>query len=151
MFKILIPLLFVLSIQFTNAQIKLSSNIGENLIDSGMSSCEEDESWGKVFNLADFGVSSNEQFIVRSIEVAISKSYNGANLQYLVYSVDKNFPETKPVLLGYGGYMLLPQIDTPQIIRFDLDEPIVVPAGVERIMIVIGKSPDFYNPLREVS
>lgn len=146
MFKILIPLLFVLSFQCINAQITLNHNIGEDLLDSGMTPCEEDENWGKVFNLADFGVTTNEQFIVRSIEVGIHKSYNGANLQYNVFSVDKNFPATEPVLLGYGGYMLLPQIDTPQIIRFDLEEPIVVPAGVERIMIAIGKSPDFYNP-----
>jgi len=146
MLKNIVLILFVLSIQFTNAQIKLTSNIGEDLLDRGMTPCEEDESWGKVFNLADFGVTTNEQFIVRSIEVAISKSYNGAYLQYNVLSVDKNFPATQPVLLGYGGYMLLPQIDTPQIIRFDLEEPIVVPAGVERIMIAIGKSPDFYNP-----
>ncbi|MGM1057249.1 MAG: T9SS type B sorting domain-containing protein [Bacteroidota bacterium] len=124
----------------------MNHNIGEDLLHSGMTPCEEDENWGKVFNLADFGVTTNEQFIVRSIEVGIHKSYNGANLQYNVFSVDRNFPETEPVLLGYGGYMLLPQIDTPQIIKFDLEEPIVVPAGVERIMIVIGKTADSYNP-----
>jgi PKD repeat protein len=146
MLKNLILFLFILCFQDIKAQVFLNHNIGEDLVDSGMTSCEEDESWGKVFNLSDFGVTTNEQFIVRSIEVGINRSYNGANLQYQVFSVDKNFPETDPVLLGYGGFMLLPQIDTPEIIRFDLEDPIVVPSGVESIMIVIGKTVDSYNP-----
>ncbi len=111
-----------------------------------MPSCEEDENWGRVFQLSDFGISSGEQFMIKQIEVAISKSYNGANLQYGVYSVDSNFPESDPLLLGYGGYMILPKIDSPQIIKFNLETPVVVPAGVKKILITIGKSPESYNP-----
>lgn len=145
MLKNLVLLLFVLSFPVTNAQITLNHNIGENLIDSGMISCEEEESWGKVFNLADFGVTTNEQFIIRSGQVGISKAHNGAGVGFNVYSVDSNFPESAPILLGSRLHIMLPKIDTPQIIQFDLEEPVVVPAGVERIMIVIGKSVDTYN------
>ncbi|WP_026838203.1 T9SS type B sorting domain-containing protein [Gillisia sp. JM1] len=141
-----ILLLFILSFQIVNGQIKLTHNIGENPIDTGMPSCEDYENWARVFELSDFGITSGEQFLIKSIEVAISKSYNGANLQYGVYSVDSKFPESEPLLLGYGGYMILPKIDTPQIIQFDLETPVVVPAGIEKILITIGKSPDSYNP-----
>jgi hypothetical protein len=141
-----ILLLFILSFQIVNGQIKLTHNIGENPIDTGMPSCEDYENWARVFELSDFGITTGEQFLIKSIEVAISKSYNGANLQYGVYSVDSKFPESEPLLLGFGGYMILPKIDTPQIIQFDLETPVVVPAGVEKILITIGKSPDSYNP-----
>ncbi|WP_343329098.1 PKD domain-containing protein [Polaribacter staleyi] len=146
MFKSLALLLLVLSFQCVNAQIKLTHNIGTTPIETGMVSCEEDESWSRVFNLSDFGITTNEQFIIRSAEVGISKSYNGAYLGFNIFSVDTNFPNSIPVLLGSGGYMLLPQIDTPQIVQFDFSKPFVVPAGVERILVTVGKSVDFYNP-----
>ncbi|OGS69928.1 MAG: hypothetical protein A3F91_05760 [Flavobacteria bacterium RIFCSPLOWO2_12_FULL_35_11] len=147
MFKNAAILLLVLSFQNIVAQIKLTHNIGDNVVETNMISCEEDESWARVFKLSDFGVTTNEQFIIRSGQVAISKSYNGANLGFTIYSVDSNFPNSSPVLLGSGGYKLLPRIeDAPQIIQFDFSEPFVVPAGVERILVEVGKIVDFYNP-----
>ncbi|MGI0105605.1 T9SS type B sorting domain-containing protein [Salinimicrobium sp. WS361] len=146
MFKHVALLLLVLFFQSVSAQIKLNHNVGEDLIDSGMSSCEEEETWGRVFNLSDYGVTKNEQFIIRSGQVGISKSDNGAWIGFGVYSIDSNFPESEPVFIGSRENILLPKIDTPQIIQFDFEEPVVVPAGVERIMIVIGKSQDYYNP-----
>ena len=139
-------ILFCLISQKFNAQIKLTHNIGENLIETDMPSCEEDETWSRVFQLSDFGVNAGEQFLINSIEVGISKSYNGANLQYSVFSVDSNFPKSQPLFLGYGGFMILPEIDTPEIIRFDLETPVVVPTGVDKILISIGKRPESYNP-----
>jgi len=146
MFKSVTLLLLILSFQCINAQIKLTHNIGTTPIETGMVSCEEDESWSRVFNLSDFGITTNEQFIIRSGEVAISKSYNGAYLGFGIFSIDENFPESSPVYLGGGGNMLLHQIDSPQIVHFDFSKPFVVPAGVERILVTVGKSVDFYNP-----
>lgn len=139
-------ILFYLYTQKSAAQINLTHNIGKDLIDTGMPSCEEDEDWGRVFQLSDFGVGPGEQFLIKQIEVGITKSYNGASLQYTVFSVDADFPSSKPILLGFGGYMILPEINTPEIVKFDLETPVVVPAGVDKIMISIAKWPESYNP-----
>jgi hypothetical protein len=125
----------------------LTHNIGEIPIETGMISCEENESWSRVFKLSDFGITTSEQFIINSAQVGISKSFGGASLQFSIYSIDANFPNSNPVILGYGGYMLLPPVEgDPQIIQFDFDTPFIVPAGVERILVTVGKMVDFYNP-----
>lgn len=146
MSKSLALLLLILSFQCINAQITLTHNVGNTAIETGMVSCEEDESWSRVFNLLDFDITTSEQFIIRSGEIAISKSYNGAYLGFKIFSVDENFPESSPVYLGGGGNMLLPQIDSLQIVQFNFSKPFVVPAGVERILVTVVKSVDFYNP-----
>ena len=128
------------------SQITLTHNIGNTLVQTNMTSCEEDESWARVFNLSDFGKMSSDQFIIRSAEVGISKSYNGAYIGVAVFKIDSDFPNSKPVPLGYGNSMLLPKIDKPQVVQISITNPVVVPAGVDRILVVVGKSVDFYNP-----
>ena len=142
-------LLFTLFFCFAfsvNAQIKLTHNIGDVLVDSGMTSCEYDESWARIFNLSNYGKTANDQFIITSAEIGISKSYNGAYLGIGIYSIDSNFPNSNPVPLGRGGYGLLPNINSPQVVQINLVNPIVVPRGVDRILVSFGKSEDFYNP-----
>ncbi len=147
-----ILLLFILSFQIINAQIKLTHNIGDNPIDTGMFSCERDEGWSRVFKLSDFGVSPNEQFIIKSGEVAFSKSNSGAHLQFNVFSIDDTFPEFfyslyPRTLLGARGIGQSPVINgSPEIVRVDFEEPIIVPAGTERILVTVKKVEDFYNP-----
>ena len=146
MLRKLLLIIFVLVIKNLNAQITLTHNVGNVPIDTGMISCEDDESWSRVFNLSDFNITTNEQFIISSAEVGIIKSYNGAYIGFNIYSIDANFPNSKPKLLGNGGYTLLPQIDTPQIEHFNFSKQIVVPAGVERILVQAVKRADHYNP-----
>jgi gliding motility-associated-like protein len=145
MFKKASLLLFILSFQCIVSQITLTHNIGTTPIETGMTPCVEDESWSKVFNLSDFGITKNEQFIISSAEVGISKSYNGAHLNLRVSGVDENFPNSKPFYLGSGGNMLVPHIDSPEIIQFNLGNSIIVPAGVEKILVTIVKTIDYYN------
>ena len=140
-----VAFLFSFSV-FVNAQITLTHNVGNVLIDSGMTSCEYDESWARVFNLSNYGKTANNQFIINSAEIGISKSYNGAYLGIGVYSIDSDFPNSDPTLLGGGGYGLLPYIDSPQVVQINLVNPVVVPRGVERILVTFNKSEDFYNP-----
>ncbi|XMO85152.1 T9SS type B sorting domain-containing protein [Algibacter sp. AS12] len=129
------------------SQIRLSHNIGTTPIENGMPSCEDDESWARVFKLIDFGISTNEQFIIKSAEVAITKADNGAYIGFSIFSIDSKFPESNPKHLGSGGYQLVPKISgSPEIIKVDFNRPIVVPAQVENILVVVGKSKDFYNP-----
>ncbi|KJD31622.1 hypothetical protein PK35_14115 [Tamlana nanhaiensis] len=111
-----------------------------------MTPCEDDESWARVFNLSDYGKTANDQFIINTAEIGISKSYNGAYLGVSVYSIDSNFPNSNPVPLGAGGYGLLPNIDSPQVVTLDLVSPIVVPREVDRILVAFHKHEDFYNP-----
>ncbi|MEO6348439.1 MAG: hypothetical protein ABIO60_11085, partial [Aquaticitalea sp.] len=94
-----------------------------------MTSCEEDESWSRVFTLADFGVSNNEQFIISSGQVGISRSYNGARLTISIYSVDSNFPNSNPMFIGSGESVDAPYVDgTPQVLTIDFINPVIVPA-----------------------
>ncbi|MFH4963900.1 T9SS type B sorting domain-containing protein [Gaetbulibacter sp. M235] len=142
----ILSFIFLLNLGIGFAQITLTHNIGTTPIDTGMPSCEEDESWARVFKLSDFGLDTSEQFIIRSAQVGISKSYNGAYLGLSVYSIDSDFPNSPPRQLGAGGFGILPSIDTPQVIQIDLTTPIIVPSGVEMILVEIVKFVDFYNP-----
>ncbi|MFI1771815.1 T9SS type B sorting domain-containing protein [Thalassobellus citreus] len=145
--KSILSFLFFLFSLCLTAQITLTHNVGNTPIDTGMPSCEEDEAWARVFSLSEFGISSAEQFIIKSGQVAISKSYDGASVGISVYRIDSNFPDSNPVYLGGGGYKRIPKLNgLPQIFNIDFAYPIVVPAGVERILVVAGKSVDYYNP-----
>ena len=153
MFKTAALFLLVLSFQCINAQITLTNNIGTTLIKTDMLPCERNESWSRVFNLSEYGIASNEQFIIKSAQIGISKSDTGSNLYIRVYSIDDSkfpnydyslYPET---VLGTRGMGQTPLITSaPQILKVDFDEPIIVPAGVGRILVSVEKYEDFYNP-----
>jgi gliding motility-associated-like protein len=136
----------------SNAQITLTQNVGNTPIVTAMTSCEDDESWSRIFQLSDFGIKPNEQFIIRSGQVALSKSSSGARLSMHISSIHGEFPafytnENPLRALGGRGYGQSPVIDgSPQIVDIDFVEPVVVPAGVERILVTVSKVEDFYNP-----
>lgn len=153
-FNIIISFLVFLVFQYGNAQITLTNNIGTTLVKTDMLACENNESWSRVFNLSDYGVASNEQFVIKSAQIGISKSDTGSNLFIRVYSIDDSkfpnydyslYPRT---VLGSRGMGQTPLITNgPQILKVDFDEPIIVPAGVRRILVSIEKMEDFYNPI----
>jgi gliding motility-associated-like protein len=153
MFKNIVLLLIFLSFQCIDAQIILTNNIGTTLIKTDMYSCEDSESWSRVFNLSDFGISPNEQFVIKSAQIGISKSDTGSNLYIRVYSIDSRFPNYDyslypETVLGSRGMGQTPLITgAPQILKVDFDEPIIVPAGVGRILVSVEKIEDFYNPV----
>ncbi|MFA9191078.1 T9SS type B sorting domain-containing protein [Flavobacterium sp. FZUC8N2.13] len=151
MLKKIALLLFLLFFLQIDAQITLTNNIGTNLIKTDMYSCLEDENWGRVFKLSDFGIAPNEQFIIKSGQIGIAKSDIGANLYFSVYIYDEKFPDTynsyfeKP-LLGTRGVKSTKFIDgNPEIMQLDFDSPIIVPAGVEKIIVLVGKGIDYTN------
>ncbi len=148
--KIALFLLF-LSFQCIDAQITLTNNVGTTLIKTDMYSCLEDENWGRVFNLSDFGIAPNEQFIIKSGQIGIAQSDIGAKLYFSVYIVDERFPDIynsyfeKP-LLGTRGVIATKTIDgNPEIMQLDFDEPLIVPAGVEKILVTVNKGMDYTN------
>ena len=149
--KNILSLLFVLYVVYLPAQITLTHNVGNAPITTGMQNCEYEEEWARVFELSDFGITTNEQFIIKSGEVAISNSYDGASIGFSVYSIDSGFPVSTSNYLG-GSNVLAPYIgDTPEIVGIDFINPIVIPAGIEKILVVVTQSDDIYNPeYREV-
>ncbi|MFC5683901.1 T9SS type B sorting domain-containing protein [Flavobacterium sp. MAHUQ-51] len=147
MLKKIVLFTFFLLFQFVNAQITLTSNIGNNIKDSGMTPYTYNESWGKIFKLSDFGITPNEQLIINSGQVGISKSNNTTRCSFTVYSIDANFPNSRIIPLGNSQLINTPLInDTPEIIKINFDLPIIVPANTERILVVFGKNTDIYNP-----
>ena len=152
MFKTAALLLLVLSFQYINAQITLTNNFGTTLIKTNMLPCNEDEGWSRVFKLSDFGIAPNEQFIIKSGQIGISHSTINTILNVTVSSVDGDYPEfiTTPFrvkLLGTGSFGKIPIITgAPQIIQTRFDNPIVVPAGVERILVSVSKYKNIYDP-----
>lgn len=151
--KNILSFLFVFIYFNISAQIKLTHNIGNTPIDTGMFSCEDrDEGWSRIFKLSDFGIRVNEQFIIKSGQVALSKSSSGAYLQFNVYSIDENFPiffySLYPrTVLGSRGIGRAPIISGgPKIIDVEFEAPIIIPAGTERILVTVQKIVDFYNP-----
>ena len=135
--------LFSLSIK---AQITLTHNIGTTPIKTDWASCEYDEYWTRHFKLSDFGITTNDQFIIRSGQVAISNSYENAIIGISVLIVDENFPNSVAEYIG-GGIAYAPQIgDTPEVVELVFETPIVVPSGANNIIVIAGQLDDIYNP-----
>ncbi|WP_238160847.1 T9SS type B sorting domain-containing protein [Flavobacterium cupreum] len=151
-FKKAVLLLIFLSFHYINAQITLTHNVGTTLVKTDMYTCDRDEAWSRIFTLSDFGIAPNEQFLIKSGQIGISKSDEGSNLYFSVYSIDDNFPvffysSFPRTVLGSRSFNPTTVINgTPQIFQFDFDEPIIVPAGTKRIMVTVHKIRDIYNP-----
>lgn len=150
-FKTVALFLLILSFQYVNAQITLTNNVGSTLIKTDMYSCLEEETWGKVFNLSDFGIAPNEQFVIKSGQIGITQSDIGSQLYFSVYIVDERFPDIynsyfdKP-LLGTSGAIATKGINgDPEIMELDFYQPIIVPAGVKKILVIVGKQMDYTN------
>jgi gliding motility-associated-like protein len=150
-FKKAILLLIFLSFQYINAQITLTNNIGTTLVKTDMLPCDDSEGWSRLFKLSDFGIKPNEQFIIKSGQIGISKSNIETELYITVASVDVDYPEflTTPYhtkVLGTGSLGKTPIINgASQIVQAEFDTPIVVPAGTDRILVSVSKFKDIYN------
>lgn len=143
--KKLLVLIFISFSFYINAQITFTHNIGNTPIYTGMPNCSDDEIWGRVFKLADFGVASGEQFIIRSGKVALSNAYEGSRIGFYVAKIDSGFPSTNPIGLG-GGVITTPEIgDTPEILEIQFNSPIVIPSEVDRILVTVFQYEDIYN------
>lgn len=145
--KIILSIVFLFYFSIIGfAQITLTHNIGTTPIDTGMPNCDYEEYWARTFVLSDFGITVNEQFIIRSGQVAISNSYDGAQMSFSIFSIDDNFPNSSPISIG-GGTVFIEEIgDIPEIVEIEFISPIVVPSNVEKILVVVKQSSDTYNP-----
>ncbi|WP_224484708.1 T9SS type B sorting domain-containing protein [Robertkochia aurantiaca] len=143
----LIVLSFLLC-TLTSAQITLTHNVGGNAVRTNMSSCEYAQSWARTFTLSEFNISETQKFSINSGQVAIYNSGGGASIQFRVYQIDSNFPDSFSIttLIGSSQKVKLPVIgDVPEIIDVAFQNPIVIPDGTERIMVEVRKFYDINN------
>ncbi|MBK0369494.1 T9SS type B sorting domain-containing protein [Flavobacterium agrisoli] len=140
-FLFFIPLCF----QYSNAQITLTNNVGTTLVKNDVLSCNQDQSWARIFKLSDFGIKPNEQFIINSGQIGISKSNIKANLYVTVYSIPSNFSGLLGSInglktLGRAAFGVTPIVNgVPEIVQTEFETPIVVPAGVDRILVNVSR------------
>lgn len=152
MFKKAVLLLLFLSFQCIDAQITLTNNVGTTLVKTGILPCDETEGWSRVFKLSDFGIKPNEQFIIKSGQIGLSKSNITTYLNVTIYSIDAGSSDflINPYntrILGTGSLGKTPIINgAPEIVQAEFDTPIVVPAGIDRILVSISKTKDYYDP-----
>lgn len=128
------------------AQITLSHNVGNTPIKTDWVNCDYEEYWARTFTLSEFGISSTDQFIIRSGQVAISNAYDGAIIIFNVYSIDENFPNSEPKRISYGNFVKAPLIgDAPEIVKIDFFRPIVIPSDSKGVLIEVAQGDDTYN------
>ncbi|MEL0454868.1 T9SS type B sorting domain-containing protein [Flavobacteriaceae bacterium SZ-1-7] len=144
--KNILSFLLLISSLNLSAQITLTHNVGNAPINTGMMNCEYEEYWARAFTLSEFGITTNEQFIIKSGQVAISNAYNGARVSFGILSIDDRFPNSSPISIG-GETVVTKEIgSTPEIVEIVFQTPIVIPAGVEKILVVVSQDSDPYNP-----
>ena len=147
-----ISFLFFLFFQYTNAQITLTNNVGSTLVKTDMLGCDNSEGWSRIFKMSDFGIKANEQFIIKSGQIGISKSNIITDLYVTVYSLDTDYSEYidtpyHKMVLGTGSLGKSPIVTgAPQIVQAEFDAPIIIPAGIDRILVTVSKFKDIYNP-----
>lgn len=137
------------SIFNSDAQITLSHNIGNVPIQTDMFSCETSQSWSRLFKLSDFNITYNEKFIIKSGQVALYNSIGGGTFQFNIYSADANFPETysSADFIGSSQVINIPTIgEAPEVFDVVFDNPVIIPDGVENILIEVKLFYDINNP-----
>lgn len=101
-------------------------------------------SWSRDFWLEDFGISTEEEFILERGQVGINYAGWGVEIQFRVYAIDDNFPTSfsDTDLLGSSELIRIPNfgtsnLNTPRIFDVEFDTPIIIPANAERILVEV--------------
>ncbi|MEO6348236.1 MAG: T9SS type B sorting domain-containing protein, partial [Aquaticitalea sp.] len=123
----------------------LNHNICDNLVRTSMFSCSSGEqSWARAFDLIDFGISDEENFVINKGQVGISSADGGATVTFLVYAIDDNFPASFSEfdLIGTSQEVQIPYVSSSspitRIFTIAFDSPIVVPTTVQRVLVVVN-------------
>ncbi|CAL2084588.1 T9SS type B sorting domain-containing protein [Tenacibaculum sp. 190524A05c] len=140
--KRIISLLFLFVYIFTNSQVKLSHNIGDDLIPTTIYACSWGGiKWARKFNLRDFGITNNENFIINSAQIGLFRTGSwDVNIQFNIYKVDSNFPNSfsDADLIGSSQAQSAPYIPNnfpPEIMTINFDTPVIIPNDVEMILV----------------
>ncbi|XMO84966.1 T9SS type B sorting domain-containing protein [Algibacter sp. AS12] len=126
-------------------QVKLSHNTDDKLRNPYVGSCNEPEYWARAFTLSDFGITLEDEFVVNTGNIGVWWSVGGerAIMQFNIYSIGSNFPNTflESNLIGSSQQEYFPYVPSfyPEIVTVNFVNPLVIPAGVERILVEVKK------------
>ena len=137
-----LALLFLVSNFTIIAQTTLTHNVGTNIIETSLFSCSGGPQldYGRIFVLEDFGIASNEDFVINTGNVGFSEfgCSVSAEFQFNIYYVDSNFPTSfsENDLIGSSQPVRAYCSSQFSIFEINFDTPVVVPAGTDRILVV---------------
>ncbi|NIK90998.1 T9SS type B sorting domain-containing protein [Mangrovimonas sp. CR14] len=139
-FFVLISFCWIFNI---NAQITLTHNSCE-VVQTNIHSCTSSNIyWSRTFTLEEFGIDSDDEFIINKGQFAIVNTSWIPTGQFRIYAIDDDFPSSfsESNLIGESQEVDLPWNinDTPEIITIDFETPIMVPAGTLRILVEVKK------------
>ncbi|WP_298339856.1 T9SS type B sorting domain-containing protein [uncultured Algibacter sp.] len=128
-----------------HSQIELNHNIGNELIRSWVGSCSEPEYLGRTFTLSEFGIPTDHEFVINKGDIGLYNSVGQQNsfLSFNIYEIDFMFPDSfdKSKLIGSSQVEYAPYAWPGDEVLFTInfDTPIVIPVGVERILVEVEK------------
>ncbi|QTD36807.1 T9SS type B sorting domain-containing protein [Polaribacter batillariae] len=108
-----------------------------------MFSCSETEFWAREFVLSDFGITENQEFIIKKGSFGVNYSYSGASYQFNIYEIDENFPNSfdESKLIGSSEIGRIPSAShTSRFVNVTFKKPIVVSKLVKRILVEVKKT-----------
>lgn len=139
----LLLFLFFLACIHIYAQTTIATNSCAEIEDGSIYAC----SWGgifwaKTYNLQDYGINTNQEFIVNYGEIGLSEVGTwDVNIRFNIYEIDSNFPTSFSETDLIGSSQVIPVYNfgsaNPQIISASFDSSILIPADVEMILVEV--------------
>lgn len=148
--KFLINLLLFLSSFTAISQITLTHNVGNELVERRIFACSYGGmNWARAFTLQDFGVPAGESFIIESGQVGFYDTYVpvAGHVIFNIYEIDNDFPTSfdESKLIGSSQQIRLFRNQDPELYDVEFDDPIIIQADVERILVEVKQVPNFAN------
>ena len=130
------------SLMNTKSNLTLSTNISDEVFETGIYGCSWGGiSWSKSFTLSDFGISDNEEYIIKSGQIGLVKSNEwDTNVEFNIYEIDDNFPASFSETKLIGKSKSQDQFASPQNAHISIiyfDNPIIVNAGIKKILVEV--------------
>ncbi len=100
--------------------------------------------WARDFTLSEFNVGPDEDFLINSVEFALSYTSSPVYFNVRIYIIDDDFPASfdQAVLLGgkegtlFNDYW---SFNPPRLVNVNFDTLVVVPAGTKKILVEVNK------------
>lgn len=122
------------------AQIKLTHNVGDDVIRTFGRTCSDGGvNWSRKFILEDYGIKPNEQFRIDSGQIAFWYIGWDVSIKFNIYKVDSNFPISfsENDLIGSSQTVKVIETVNANITTVNFDTPVVVPAGTKMILVEV--------------
>ncbi|MBU3010173.1 T9SS type B sorting domain-containing protein [Polaribacter vadi] len=126
----------------TKSNLTLSSNVSDEVFETGIYGCSwGGVSWSKTFNLSDFGITENEEYIINSGQIGIVESNEwDTNIEFNIYEIDDDFPDSFSETKLIGKSQSLSKFGSPQNAHISIiyfDNPIIIDASVKKILVEV--------------